>query len=387
MKRYWKLMSLCIVTIIIIGTFYTQSHFAAKEKIIVEWEKVSGNEEEVKDLLLNASSEGYLSLQISTEGTDHLSNQSIFKNLTSVNTVFRDMIKEHKKFMRGKRLMPDSFYEDDSQIAYANITYSELNQLSRDYSFDIAVLNKKTDEIISFKLDVPNNEIYDWIHVEEVQMIDNELKVITQGNLTGEEDELVSVITFDLENERIVDDEVIFSEETAENGGSHVYMMEDYPSIEPQKYLIITTNTYTYNDDGEREVQTFETLIYDIENKESKRLKSETGELMDPLSNSTINNTSLIIPSHDNNGFEVKQYDIEKEEWGKSVTFDFINTKTNSQEYMQLMNGKIYFIQSTMNDYTLYIGDLLTGELLYEGKLKVNKKSDLLQFHHIDYIL
>ena len=43
----------------------------------------------------------------------------------------------------------------------------------------------------------------------------------------------------------------------------------------------------------------------------------------------------------------------------------------------QLMNGKIYIISSTNNGYTLLIGDLNTGESLYEGKLQVkNQKED-----------
>ena len=43
----------------------------------------------------------------------------------------------------------------------------------------------------------------------------------------------------------------------------------------------------------------------------------------------------------------------------------------------KLMNGKIYIISSTNNGYTLLIGDLNTGESLYEGRLQVkNQKED-----------
>ena len=52
MKRYWKIMLLCFVTIIAIGTFYIQSGFADQKNITIEFEKVSGNEDEVKNLTI-----------------------------------------------------------------------------------------------------------------------------------------------------------------------------------------------------------------------------------------------------------------------------------------------------------------------------------------------
>ena len=33
MKRYWKIISVCIVTVMVIGTFYIQSSLAAKGNV------------------------------------------------------------------------------------------------------------------------------------------------------------------------------------------------------------------------------------------------------------------------------------------------------------------------------------------------------------------
>ena len=52
MKRYWKIISICFVTLIVIGTFYIQSSFATNEHVKIEFEKVNGNEDEVKNLML-----------------------------------------------------------------------------------------------------------------------------------------------------------------------------------------------------------------------------------------------------------------------------------------------------------------------------------------------
>ena len=40
MKRYWKLMILSLITIIVIGTFYISAGTAEKTDLIIEFEKV-----------------------------------------------------------------------------------------------------------------------------------------------------------------------------------------------------------------------------------------------------------------------------------------------------------------------------------------------------------
>ena len=52
MKRYWKIISICLVTLMVIGTFYIQSSFATNEHVKIEFEKVNGNEDEVKNVML-----------------------------------------------------------------------------------------------------------------------------------------------------------------------------------------------------------------------------------------------------------------------------------------------------------------------------------------------
>ncbi len=52
MKRYWKIILICFVTLMVIGTFYIQSSFATNDHLKIEFEKVNGNEGEVKNLML-----------------------------------------------------------------------------------------------------------------------------------------------------------------------------------------------------------------------------------------------------------------------------------------------------------------------------------------------
>ncbi len=88
MKRYWKIILLCFVAIIAIGAFYIQSGFADQKNITIEFEKVSGNEDEVNDLTIFGD---YLvgninySLQIQKGETIDSTNQSFFEKLDKTN--------------------------------------------------------------------------------------------------------------------------------------------------------------------------------------------------------------------------------------------------------------------------------------------------------------
>ena len=72
MKRYWKIISVCLITLIVIGTFYIQSSFATNEHLKIEFEKVNGNKGEVKNLVLYGDyfvGNLYQPLQITSEET------------------------------------------------------------------------------------------------------------------------------------------------------------------------------------------------------------------------------------------------------------------------------------------------------------------------------
>ena len=143
--------------------------------------------------------------------------------------------------------------------------------------------------------------------------------------------------------------------------------------------------------DGEREVVRNEVFVYNIENSESKQLEIPN-ELADSINRASIFQSSMYLHTQSDHTIEVHHYDFEKGEWAEKQEFHSEQAKTSDNEpYVQLMNGKIYIISSTNNEYTLLIGDLNTGKSLYEGKLHVkNQKEDpqryRLYFHNIDSI-
>ncbi|MBT2698832.1 hypothetical protein J7E79_15645 [Bacillus sp. ISL-40] len=381
MKRYWKIISLCIVTVMVIGTFYIQSSLAANENAKIEFEKVSGKEDEVKNLIFYGDYVvGNLnqSLQITSKETINLTNQSLIQELTKNNTVpvLKKLIDQYRTFMRGKEFTPNNFYEDENLVVYASIKAKD----SRHSSFDINLLNKKSEETTSIQLAVPKRENYGWMEVVDVQVIDGNLKVITRGFRTEGGNDL-NVYTINIDEQKLVNDEIIHSASSVENGWSDIIIINDYNSIQSEKYLLFKTEAYEDKQvqaegemelDGEPKLVANEVMVYDIENNKSKKLVVPD-EIRGTIGDfSAIFHSTIFIPSQSESGFEVNKYDIEKEKWGKKLTFDLLHNKEDEgAPYIKLMNGKIYIIHSTNNGHTIFIRDLKTGKSLYEGELKV----------------
>ncbi|WP_066259414.1 hypothetical protein [Neobacillus drentensis] len=381
MKRYWKIISVCIVTVMVIGTFYIQSSLAAKGNVNVEFEKLSGNEDEVENVIFYGDytvGNLFRTLQISNKETTNLTNQSLFQQLKRNYTVpvLKKLIEQHRTFMRGKELAPNYFYENKNLVVYANIKAK---------NFDIEILNKKSEETTSIQLALPKKGIYSWIEVLDVQVIEGNLKVITRG-FRSEGGNDLNGYTINLGEQKLVKDEMIHTAPAVENGWSDIILVNDLNSIGSEKYLLFKTESYEDKQvpaegemilDGAPELVTNEVMVYDIENNQLKKLvvpdeiRGTLGDL------SAIFHSTIFIPSQTAGRLEVNQYDIEKGKWGKKLSFNLpYNQEDEGAPYIKVMSGKIYIIHSTNNGHTISIRDLKTGVSLYEGKLKVKNTSE-----------
>ncbi|MFS0862295.1 hypothetical protein [Fredinandcohnia sp. 179-A 10B2 NHS] len=389
MKRYWKIVTLCIVTVIVIGSFYIQSGMAADESIQIEFEKVSGNEDEVKKINMYGSYENgsiYKSLQISKKETISLENRSPLEQMISnINSpVFEKLIEAHKSFMRGKDTMPNYFYEDEGTLAYASIERDGYYETAKS-SFDIEVLDKKSGETSTIQMDLPKSKKNSWIDVVDVQVVKGELKVFTQefSNDDRNNDEF-NVYTFNIKDNKLLSTELILTAPTVENGWSDIRIKNDYFSIRPEKYIFIEIMGYKdgstqgeYEMAYESEVVSTDYAIYNVENNKLEKLVVPE-ELLEQVGAASIFGSTIFIPTHTATGLEVSQYDIETEKWGKVQKFDIVLSENGDESpYLKLMNGKVYAVQKIEKGHSLFIGDLKTGDILYEGKLKVkNSKAD-----------
>ncbi|MDX8366034.1 hypothetical protein [Cytobacillus sp. IB215665] len=393
MKRFGKTILLCIVTVIIIGTFYMQSSIAATENKLLVWKKVSGNEDTVKNIEILAA--GYTietrehhNLQITNKNTINRNNTpSLLEQLSEswIHPIILEWREQYNNFMRGKNSINlNHYYEDDNVLVYVGDIWDY--QSRSNISFNIDILNKKSEEVSSIQLKLPNKESYDFLDVREIQVLNGIAKVFASGQRKdGGED--LTVYTFDIDEQEFMNSELLLSTpiipSTITNFYATITMMNDLKSVEPQKYLLMKADATIYSENGET-VQyddgsgsdPNELVIYNIETNQSKSL-TIPDEMLISSNSSTIVGSTLFFTSQQEDEFGVIMYDIEKEEWGDKITFDFLNEQTGYDIKYQLINGKINILHSTTNGYALYVSDLSSGELLYEGKLTSEKYDQL----------
>ncbi|OEH94557.1 hypothetical protein [Bacillus solimangrovi] len=393
MKRYWKIILFCMITVITIGTFYIQSSLADMDYAKVEFEKVSGNENELDELLLyggHVAGNMHKYLQISSKDTINLDvkNQSLLLGGTSIEPSYKELIEENRDFMRGKTLYYNLFYKDENLLAYANVKGKDFTQFPVEYLLKIDILNKKSEETTSIQLDVPNDEEYDFLEVIEVQVVDGKLQVFIRGSRFESGDEL-NVYTFDIDEQKLVNKELILARPTTENYSSEIRLISDSYSIKPEKYLLIRTDIYneeTINTNPNKELVSKEMIVYNLENNQSKKVNI-SDEKLESIHWATINDSTIFTSPQSESEFEISQYDIEKAQWKNTIPMD-LQDGSNGEDtpFMKIMNGKLYLIKSTNNVQSIYIRDLSSGELLYEGKLKVKNSNADQEYGRINII-
>ncbi len=244
MKRYWKIILLCFVAIIAIGTFYIRSGFADQKNITIEFEKVSGNEDEVNDLTILGD---YLvgninySLKIQKGEMIDSTNQSFFEKLdkTNVSPVFKGLVENYSGFFRSKDLDPRYFFENERLLAYTGFEGENyyVNTMS-EITFDIDVLNKETKKTTSIESDVPGSNHYGWMGIDDVQVIDDEIKVFVRGFRKDDGYDFL-VYTFNFNQQKLVSHETYFSTPEVESGWADIQMVNDQNSIQQEKYHLI----------------------------------------------------------------------------------------------------------------------------------------------------
>lgn len=366
MKGFLTIFSLFIC---IFGLFYVQSTFALKEDVKVEFKKVSGSESELKNIILSATYQGKQKhlLKITDEKTIDIKTESFLYRLGK-----RDdrpsfdmeiLHKQHPIFMWGKDSLPYYYYEDEKILAYSIIK-------AQTFKLEIEVLNKQSNRVTSIAYDIPEQEKYERVIVDDVQVINGELKVITTGYLK-DDIEILNILTFDIEKQKLINMKTI---DKVQHGQ---IILENNTTIYPQKYLF-------FRKDASRSDQPkSEYFFYNIEKDQLKKFPGFSDIPHYIWYRVSIFDSKIYIPSSTEKGLEVRRYDIDKEKWESTLTFPYGYIKEDYSDVpfhdihvptIYLIQGKLYVIRPTNNgDASIHIGDLNTGELLYEGKLTVNK--------------
>lgn len=278
--RYWKGILLAIVVMIGIFIYYIQ---VSSNDIKIEFETVSGNEHELDNMLMeiNCETENTIkNLLVTNKKTIDSSEESTTldgKHEPDIAT----LVDEYQSFMEGKELDTFHFYSDENQVIYVNTDVTDFRELDNPDKFvlEVEVLDKNTNDVDTFSLDMSNEENYDFIKMNDVQVVGNELKVFSIGSWIEYGND-VHVYTIDLGEKKLVSDKIIKQTITNELVDTDVFIEDD--SIQPQKYIVMNvfTSSYTVLTDEQKEEYYSHDgyVVYDILNDKLTEINIPTGE-------------------------------------------------------------------------------------------------------------
>jgi hypothetical protein len=399
MKKYGKTLITFAAIILVIAGFYIKDALAASSYPAFTFVHQSGDESEIENVAVEGVySQGMMnpineSFVLTAEGTQYDSESPYADQLNGEqgSGFINRMLKEHRRFMRGKSLDPAAFYEDEAVIAYGNADFhlGSFGTGSVKHIFQVAVLDKEKEKITSFEADIPDGNDMESIYLNEVQMLDGVLKLITVNEYAGKGTTEVHVYNFDIVKKKLISDEtaVTFKQPGEESQYIDVGLVERTAHHLDENHMIISKQIWQ---DEQREDGDFEMKQVGREGLIMYNLKTEKAEeitvpksLPEDAYAAYYDESFIYFTAQDGEEFSVIPYSISK---GK-VTRETVLADAGDNTSV-IKDGKLYLVAGREMP-AVYVIDLKTGNTLYEGEITLekqtaDKKSDELYINGID---
>ncbi|MFJ7730759.1 hypothetical protein ACIQXF_02570 [Lysinibacillus sp. NPDC097231] len=390
MKKYWQTILISLIVVVTIGTYYfQQAAMAPKNDVSFKIEAISGNKEEVENLILQTnfqSGDIHRWLYITKDSSTNRMNRSFFAGLNASNEdeIFGEFIQKYRKFMRGKDLYQNKFFEDEAHLIYTTFKDNGQKEGRGDFlTLQIDTLDKNTNDSSSFKINTPAQASYDWINVRGVYVGEGKIRILATIYLINGGEEL-HIFTVDENKMELEDDSVLAKLASEERGMEGIRIFNEYNIKKENHFLYMVRKYNNYKGEGaEPEIISSQTYIYNNTTNEVEEWIIP--DKLNPYSKWMVLYESYIyIPVHSANGLELNRYNIEKKQWEEPLNIKY-SSKVSDEDipFLKITDGKVYLVNRVSDGHLLFIGDLRTGESLYEGKIILENRENI----NADYTL
>ncbi|MGN7408415.1 hypothetical protein [Sporosarcina sp. SAFN-010] len=388
MKKYWKCTAIIVVILLSMGSFYVNSSTSAEQFPTFVIQTLSGDSQEIKPLMLKGhyvDTSSMISvnsfLTISAIGSTY-SGHSFFDQLVgNPPAVIKGLQEKHRTFMRGKNFSEELFFENSQFLAYADVDFSSVR--SRNHKFDISVLTKEDDTINSFKMDVPEGRVMDYLLVEDVQIIEDKLYLITNNMISnnGNQYEEKRIYTIDLASKKIINHEAIIQfPRSQEHTRIDVQLVRTSPT-KANDHLILLKTENKVSEDMETtsdEVVSQEIISYNIETKEKETINIP-GLRLGGNQLSFFDGSTIYFMMLDGQKLLVTPYRLADDTVGQPFSIQLSGEKGNvSEPITTVIDDKLYVASSQMNadiNANVIVADSYTGKILFKGQVALDDSS------------
>ena len=396
MKRYVKLIIIAVVILLSIGVYYIQPMFSADERPEFKIIANSGDETLSENMVLK----GYYSenvmlgmgigddLKITSKGTTYYSESTnSFQSQTSESDYekINQLQEDYRSFMRGKEPSLANFFEDDTLLAYAELTTNNYSSVTEDEEFKIEVLNKKTNKESSFSVDLPKGTNYSYMYIEDIEVANNQLIIVTNGyslNNENEQDEH-HFYSISLPNEKIEKDESLQLDLVNLDGKQiqYVELLSGMNTVQTSKFLVYRVEIGDAQSETELYEATYELIGVNIESGEQFLI-----DLSDEVGNQALSSAFsiekdiLYFYKKNKETITIYTYSLEQKELREMETAELSEAqKTALKEEITLSvhNGTAFFVNNDKikgKDQQIMAFDLESGKAVFEGSLIETKK-------------
>ncbi|KON70933.1 hypothetical protein AKG34_20590 [Peribacillus butanolivorans] len=400
MKRYICSIIIVMVVILSIGTYYVKVASSASDLPKYTFKTLEGSDKELDPVIINGTHQGnpiYEPLTIESNQTTYSSEKSYFENFSGIiDLEMEKLTKEYRSFMRGKDSI-DSFYEDDDFLAYASVNEDFTKSGKKEAEFDIALLEKKSEDETSFNIELPDQERIMNTSIRDVQLIHSKLQVLTTNDVNSNDEKQtkeVHLYTIDLANKKVLSDKILLSESFKNPNQVELEIPIDVARIQPNNMILISLVKGIYHEDGPYEEKPNEgkLLSYNYETEKLETVKLPKKET-DMVRGGKFDGKNLYVVDIKSNNYHIKTIDLSNQKITNDLELDLAVHK-DEQYFATIKNGRVYFLLGNGTNQQdraykpaqLHIADLKTGKTLYKGETVIQSADQKKTKNHGFYI-
>ncbi|MFD4929662.1 hypothetical protein ACFWMS_12100 [Peribacillus butanolivorans] len=385
MKRYICSIIIVMVGILSIGTYYVKVASSASDLPKYTFKTLEGSDKELDPVIINASLGNgpfYESLTFESNRTTYDIEKPYLENLFGRQDYqIERLIKEHRSFMRGKDSI-DSFYEDDDFLAYASVNEDYTKSGKMEAEFDIALLEKKSEDATSFNIELPDQERIMNTSIRDVQLIHSKLQVLTMNDVNSNDEKQtkeVHLYTIDLANKKVLSDKTLLSETFTYPNQVELEMPIDIAPSQPNNMVLVSLIKGVNHEDGPYEYKPNESKLlsyhYETEKIETVKLPKKEALSLDEARSGYVDGKNLYAVDTKSDKYHIKTFDLSSQTLTNDTELDLAVNK-KEQYFAAIKNGRVYFLLGnevdqdslTYKPAQFLIADLKTGKTLYKGE-------------------
>ena len=402
MKKYRNSIAISLVSLLTLSVFYVSLAFSSSNLPDFYIKQTNGDSTFIDNLTLKADynvNGFYEEITITKKGAKYRSELPFFEQLDywekdEKTTEMKDLTKQYASFMRGK-ISDYQLYNDSKQIIYVDSNYKfSASRGIHDIGLKIDRLDKKTKGATSFEVKLPNQENNGYIDIYDVQLIMDELRVITE--ISSEEvygPQMLHEYTFDLKKEKLIDDQSILkTEKQTDQYYMDLYSLEDINPSQARTHLIFQSNKIQLEEDGSEKpvsntlyAYNYQTGVLDkliLPSDITKQFLQEDeasyslGYDQQSLYAATINAEN----ENENKTVDMIKYDLDKQKITKKQTIQ-LNSKKISEYSLSLYQNKMYLTyKGEERKPSLKVFDFEDGKSVFEGNVEVKNKDQKIDY-------